>query len=91
MDGIKDKDRKYIAGTYGRYDLHIVRGSGAECEDEKGKKYIDLGSGIGVNCLGWCDAGWIKAVEGKTATHFQPLLFRAGRATGGGALHAHGL
>lgn len=63
MDGIKDKDRKYIAGTYGRYDLHIVRGSGAECEDENGKKYIDLGSGIGVNCLGWCDAGWIKAVE----------------------------
>ena len=49
MDEIKQKDKKYILGTYGRFDLHIVRGSGAECEDEQGKKYIDLGSGIGVN------------------------------------------
>ena len=68
MDEIKQKDKKYVLGTYGRFDLHIVRGSGAECEDEQGKKYIDLGSGIGVNCLGYCDGGWVKAVEKQLET-----------------------
>ena len=62
-DDIKIKDKEYVLGTYGRYDLHIVRGKGAVCEDERGKKYIDLGSGIGVNSLGYCDPGWVKAVE----------------------------
>ena len=65
---IKQKDKKYVLGTYGRYDLLIVRGAGAECEDETGKKYIDLGSGIGVNALGYCDGGWIKAVEEQLET-----------------------
>ena len=68
MDEIKQKDRQYILGTYGRFDLHIVRGKGAVCEDEQGKKYIDLGSGIGVNSLGYCDDGWVKAVEEQLET-----------------------
>lgn len=68
MDEIKQKDRQYILGTYGRFDLHIVRGKGSVCEDEQGKKYIDLGSGIGVNSLGYCDDGWVKAVEEQLET-----------------------
>ena len=39
MDEIKEKDKKYIMGTYGRYDLHIVSGKGALCRDEQGKSY----------------------------------------------------
>lgn len=76
---IKQKDKKYVLGTYGRYDLLIVRGAGAECEDETGKKYIDLGSGIGVNALGYCDGGWIKAVEEQLETlqHTSNLYYAA--------------
>ena len=76
---IKQKDKKYVLGTYGRYDLLIVRGAGAECEDETGKKYIDLGSGIGVNALGYCDGGWIKAVEEQLETlqHTSNLYYTA--------------
>ena len=76
---IKQKDKKYVLGTYGRYDLLIVRGAGAECEDEAGKKYIDLGSGIGVNALGYCDGGWIKAVEEQLETlqHTSNLYYTA--------------
>ena len=76
---IKQKDKKYVLGTYGRYDLLIVRGVGAECEDETGKKYIDLGSGIGVNALGYCDGGWIKAVEEQLETlqHTSNLYYTA--------------
>ena len=76
---IKQKDKKYVLGTYGRYDLLIVRGAGAECEDETGKNYIDLGSGIGVNALGYCDGGWIKAVEEQLETlqHTSNLYYTA--------------
>lgn len=88
MDEIKQKDRQYILGTYGRFDLHIVRGKGAVCEDEQGKKYIDLGSGIGVNSLGYCDDGWVKAVEKQLETlqHTSNLYY-----TSPGALLAEAL
>lgn len=88
MDEIKQKDRQYILGTYGRFDLHIVRGKGAVCEDEQGKKYIDLGSGIGVNSLGYCDEGWVKAVEKQLETlqHTSNLYY-----TSPGALLAEAL
>lgn len=88
MDEIKQKDRQYILGTYGRFDLYIVRGKGAVCEDEQGKKYIDLGSGIGVNSLGYCDDGWVKAVEKQLETlqHTSNLYY-----TSPGALLAEAL
>ncbi|MCQ2514388.1 MAG: acetylornithine/succinylornithine family transaminase [Ruminococcus sp.] len=59
----KEKDLKYIMHTYGRYDVALAKGKGAVAYDENGKKYIDTASGIGVNCLGFCDDGWVKAVS----------------------------
>ena len=52
----------YLANTYKRLPLEIVRGRGALAYDAQGKEYIDLGSGIGVNLLGYCDEGWLRAV-----------------------------
>ncbi|MBR3024277.1 MAG: aspartate aminotransferase family protein, partial [Oscillospiraceae bacterium] len=48
--------------TYGRYDLVMDSGSGREATDENNKKYIDFGSGIGTNSLGYCDEEWADAV-----------------------------
>ena len=48
---IREMDSAYIAHTYGRANLLAQTGSGATVYDETGKKYIDLGSGIGVNCF----------------------------------------
>ncbi len=59
---IKDRDKSYILGTYARNDLCIVKGSGSTCYSPEGKKYIDFSSGIGVNSLGFSDAGWVNAV-----------------------------
>ncbi len=58
----KEKDLKYIMHTYGRYDVALAKGKGAVVYDEDGKRYIDVASGIGVNSLGFCDDGWVKAV-----------------------------
>ncbi len=51
-----------LANTYKRFPLELVSGKGALAYDAQGKEYIDLGSGIGVNLLGYCDEGWTKAV-----------------------------
>lgn len=59
---IKKTDQDKIVGTYGRYDLVADHGNGAVCIDEDGKEYIDFTAGIGVNSLGFCDEGWVKAV-----------------------------
>ncbi|MCD8201115.1 MAG: acetylornithine/succinylornithine family transaminase [Clostridia bacterium] len=58
-------DEKYIAKTYGRFDLAPERGSGAEIFDSDGKRYIDCGSGIAVNLFGICDEKWKEAVKGQ--------------------------
>ena len=63
MMNIKETDKKYIAGTYGRFDLALVKGKGSLAYDENGKEYIDLGTGIAVNAFGIGDEEWKKAVE----------------------------
>ena len=64
----KEKDLKYIMHTYGRYDVALQSGKGATAFDEDGKRYIDVSSGIGVNSLGYCDEGWVKAVTTQAGT-----------------------
>lgn len=64
----KEKDFKYIMHTYARYDVALKSGKGATVFDEDGKKYIDTASGIGVNSLGFCDDGWVKAISGQAGT-----------------------
>ncbi|MBE6712548.1 MAG: aspartate aminotransferase family protein [Ruminococcaceae bacterium] len=62
MSNLQNLDQKYIAGTYARFPVSIVSGKGSEVFDENGKRYIDMGSGIGVTCFGIADDAWVKAV-----------------------------
>lgn len=62
---IKKLDGEKIVSTYSRYDMVADKGKGAECISVDGKKYIDFTSGIGVNCLGFCDESWVKAVTAQ--------------------------
>ncbi len=64
----KSLDKKYIMNTYGRYDVALKSGKGCTAYDEDGKKYLDVSSGIGVNSLGYCDDGWVKAVNTQLNT-----------------------
>ena len=59
---IFETDKQYVANTYARFPVAIVRGEGAFAYDENGKKYIDLGAGIAVNSFGYSDPVWAKAV-----------------------------
>ena len=53
---------KYVMPSYGRYDLVLESGEGRQAVDENGKRYIDFGSGIGTNSLGYCNEDWVNAV-----------------------------
>ncbi len=60
---IKKLDKENIMPTYGRYDVCLTSGKGVYAYDSEGKEYIDVSSGIGVNSLGYCNEGWVKAVS----------------------------
>lgn len=62
---IKELDNEYVAHAYGRFDVVLTHGKGSTLYDEKGKKYIDFGSGIGVTAFGIGDDEWKKAVESQ--------------------------
>ena len=62
---LKEKDKKYIANTYARFDVDIVSGKGSEVYDSNGKRYIDMGSGIGVTSFGVADDEWVAAVTAQ--------------------------
>ena len=64
---IKATDNAYISHTYKRFDIAIVKGSGALCWDENGKEYTDMTSGIGVNAFGYSDPEWAAAVAEQAA------------------------
>ena len=55
-------DKQYIAGTYARFPVQIVRGKGSRVTDVNGKEYIDLSTGIAVNTFGVADEEWQKAI-----------------------------
>lgn len=62
FESVKDLDHQYVMQTYGRFDVAIDHGRGATLWDVDGKQYIDFTSGIGVNCLGYGDEVWAKAI-----------------------------
>ena len=58
-----EKFNEHIMPTYGRFDVVLDSGKERLAFDENGKKYIDFGSGIGTNSLGFCDNEWAEAVS----------------------------
>lgn len=76
---VKAKTQKYIANTYGRFDLVPVSGKGSLITCDDGIEYIDLGSGIAVNSFGIADDDWIDAVtkQASTLQHSSNLYYTA--------------
>lgn len=59
---IKEIDDSFVAHTYARFPVEIVRGKGSIVVDKNGKEYVDMGSGIGVTAFGIADETWKNAV-----------------------------
>ena len=65
MSNLFERDAAAVAGTYGRFPVAVASGSGSVITDENGKRYIDLGSGIGVTAFGIADPVWREAVTAQ--------------------------
>lgn len=79
MSSCQAKDKQYVAGTYARFPVTIAHGKGSEVFDTDGKRYIDMGSGIGVTALGIADEGWVSAVTAQLSAvqHMSNLYYTA--------------
>lgn len=60
--GTIEEFNKYVMRSYGRYDIVMEKGENRTATDENGKQYIDFGSGIGTNSLGYCNEDWVNAI-----------------------------
>jgi acetylornithine/succinyldiaminopimelate/putrescine aminotransferase len=61
-------DERALLGVYRPAEPVFVGGSGCRLRDEHGRRYLDFGSGIGVNALGYGDAGVARAMARAVAT-----------------------
>lgn len=62
---LKAEEKQYVMQTYGRFPIALDHGKGAALWDMEGKRYIDLTSGIGVNCLGYDHPVLTQALEAQ--------------------------
>ena len=74
---IQQLDQTFVANTYGRFPVTLVRGNGSLVYDESGKEYIDMGSGIAVTSFGIADGVWTDAVVSqlKVLQHTSNLYY----------------
>ncbi len=70
-------EKKYLIQTYARYPLVLERGEGCWVYDTKGRKYLDLLGGIGVNMLGHNHPRVVKAIrdQSRKALHVSNLYY----------------
>ena len=54
---------KYVANTYARFPILLVRGKGTRVWDLEGEEYLDFVSGLAVCNLGHCHPRVVKAIQ----------------------------
>jgi len=82
LEGIRAAEARLLLSTYDRNPLLFERGEGVTLIDEKGDRYLDLLSGIGVNALGYSHPAIEEAIvrQGRALIHTSNLYFHEGQA-----------
>jgi acetylornithine aminotransferase/acetylornithine/N-succinyldiaminopimelate aminotransferase len=82
LEAIQAAEAKLLLPTYERNPILFVDGSGMYLIDEKGEKYLDLLSGIGVNALGYGHPAIVNTIaeQSRKLIHISNLYFHQGQA-----------
>jgi acetylornithine aminotransferase/acetylornithine/N-succinyldiaminopimelate aminotransferase len=82
LEAIQAAEAKLLLPTYERNPILFVDGSGMYLVDEKGEKYLDLLSGIGVNALGYGHPAVVNTIaeQSRKLIHISNLYFHQGQA-----------
>ena len=59
---------KYLANTYARFPIVLVKGQGVRLWDSDGKEYLDFVGGIAVDALGHCHPRMVEAIRAQAET-----------------------
>jgi acetylornithine aminotransferase/acetylornithine/N-succinyldiaminopimelate aminotransferase len=76
-ESIRELFAKNVVPSYGRFELALSHGAGSYLFDVAGKRYLDLGSGIAVCCLGHAHPAITEALveQSKKLIHVSNLYF----------------
>lgn len=82
LDEIRAAEARLLLSTYDRCPVLFVDGEGVYVTDEKGEKYLDLLSGIGVNALGYNHPAIVDAIarQSRKLIHISNLYYHEGQA-----------
>ena len=77
FESVRELFSKNVVPSYGRFDLAFSHGAGSYLFDVAGRKYLDLGGGIAVCCLGHAHPAITEALveQSKKLIHVSNLYF----------------
>jgi len=76
-ESVRELFSKNVVPSYGRFDLVLSHGAGSYLYDVAGKRYLDLGAGIAVCCLGHAHPAITEALteQSRKLIHVSNLYF----------------
>ncbi len=76
-ESVRELFTKNVVPSYGRFELVLSHGAGSYVFDVAGKRYLDLGGGIAVCCLGHAHPAITEALveQSKKLIHVSNLYF----------------
>jgi len=76
-ESVRELFRQNVIPSYGRFDLVFSHGQGSYLFDVAGKRYLDLGAGIAVCCLGHAHPAITEALveQSRKLIHVSNLYF----------------
>jgi acetylornithine/N-succinyldiaminopimelate aminotransferase len=82
LDQIRAAEARLLLSTYERSPILFVGGEGVHVIDEKGDRYLDLLSGIGVNALGYNHPAIVETIaqQSRALIHISNLFYHEGQA-----------
>jgi acetylornithine/N-succinyldiaminopimelate aminotransferase len=82
LDQIRAAEARLLLSTYDRNPILFVGGEDVYLIDEKGDRYLDLLSGIGVNALGYGHPAIVEAIakQSHALIHTSNLFYHEGQA-----------
>ena len=77
FEAIRELFSRNVVPSYGRFDLVLSHGSGSYVFDVAGRRYLDLGSGIAVCCLGHAHPAITEALveQSRKLIHVSNLYY----------------
>lgn len=78
FEAIRELFNRHVVPSYARFDLALARGSGSYVWDVNGRRYLDLGGGIAVCCLGHAHPELAQALfeQAQRLVHVSNLYYQ---------------